>query len=91
MMPEFFGSLSDKQGPLCAYLRFHAWDRYGWSPGNQKVERPEGYGDLEWRYLPAIADPQGYVHQRLGQLNNQRVHLLREVMKLGSQQQATFP
>lgn len=82
MMPEFFGSLSDKQGPLCAYLRFHAWDRYGWSLGDQKVERPEGYEALEWHYLPAIEDPKGYILKRVGELNNQRVHLLRQAMSL---------
>jgi len=80
MMPEFFGSLSDKQGPLCAFLRYHAWQCYGWSYGGQDVVEPDGYKTLEWRYIPPIANPRDYILRRLGDLNNQRVHLLREAM-----------
>ena len=79
MMPEFFGSLSDKQGPLCAYLRYHAWVRYGWRYGETTPSAPEGYDTLEWRYLPAIKDPPAFVRARLATLSNQRVELLRSL------------
>ena len=47
MMPECFGSLSDKQGPLVLHLRHHAHLVYGWRPANcSPVERPSGYDDL---------------------------------------------
>jgi hypothetical protein len=79
MMPEFFGSLSDKQGPLCAYLRYHSWQRYGWRHGKGSLPKPEGYDALQWRYLPAIADPISFVRKRLEALDNQRVRLLRSL------------
>jgi hypothetical protein len=80
MMPEFFGSLSDKQGPLCAYLRYHAWAVYGWRYGDTIPSAPEGYDTLEWRYLPAIEDPVAFVRTRVATLNNQRVELLRSIV-----------
>ena len=80
MMPEYFGSLSDKQGPLCAYLRYHAWERYNWHISPPPPEKPEGYEALEWRYLRAIDNPQTFVQERMQTLGNQRVLKLRELM-----------
>jgi hypothetical protein len=79
MMPEFFGSLSDKRGPLCPYLRHHAWLRYGWCLGSDEPVRPDGYEALDWHYLPEIPDPVGFVEARLAELDNERVRLLRAI------------
>lgn len=80
MMPEYFGSLSDKRGPLCRYLRYHARHRYGWWPGDTPPEEPPGYQDLTFEYLPLVPDPRGAVHQRMSELNNQRVRALQQLM-----------
>jgi hypothetical protein len=81
MMPEYFGSLSDKEGPLCAFLKYHAWECYGWHPASTRPpSKPDGYDTVEWRYLPAIADPRSFIRQRMNALDNQRVRLLRELM-----------
>jgi hypothetical protein len=32
LMPEVLASLSDKVGPLCGFLRYHAQTVYGWKP-----------------------------------------------------------
>lgn len=89
MMPEAFGSMSDKQGPLCEYLRYHAWDRYGWHPEQRQPERPEGYETLEWRYLPPIPDPAGFVEARIAALKNQRVEALRRIRHEAARATAT--
>lgn len=82
MMPEYFGSLSDKDGPLCAFLKFHSWDAYGWRPcDSNEPRKPEGYDSLEWRYLPPTDNPRNFVRQRMAALGNQRVMLLRPLME----------
>ena len=80
MMPEYFGSLSDKQGPLCSYFKYHAWKNYGWCPSGAAPQEPEGYASLEWRYLPAIDNPHEFIEQRMKVLDNQRVRMLNELM-----------
>ena len=39
MIPECFASLTDKNGPLTGYLRWHAWTVYGWKPDH--VDPPQ--------------------------------------------------
>lgn len=83
MMPEFLGSLSDKEGPLCAFLQYHAHSRYGWHPVRKNAPpKPLGFDEIEWRYLPSIANPLAFVHKRLSELSNQRVNFLRPLMGL---------
>lgn len=80
MMPEAFASLSDKDGPLCPYLRHHAETVYGWRPrAEHATPKPEGYDALTWRYLDPVPDPIGFVRQRLHDLNNQRAKLIRDI------------
>lgn len=65
MMPESFGGLSDKQGPLVPYLRHHAEVIYGWRPANKDaVAKPLGYDDLTWKYLDSVPDPAGFIRER---------------------------
>jgi hypothetical protein len=80
MMPEFFGSLSDKNGPLCAYLKFHAWSQYGWSPDGTAPPEPVDYQTLDWRYLAPLDEPQAFIVARMVALDNQRVKMLRQLM-----------
>ena len=79
MMPEFFGSLSDKDGPLSNYLKFHAWSRYGWSPDGAPPPQPDDFIAVQWRYLPAINSPRDFINERLSVLNNQRTRMLQTV------------
>lgn len=83
MMPEALGSLSDKAGPLCDYLRFHSQTVYKWRPRDVEVlEKPVGYDDISWRYFDPISDPVGFIRDRVINLNNQRVVALRQLMEL---------
>jgi len=80
-MPESLGSLSDKDGPLGPYLRFHAFDSYGWHlAGREPPVQPEGYEGIEWTYLSEYAQPHDFIEERMRALNNQRVIALRELM-----------
>lgn len=80
MMPEYLASLSDKDGPLGAYLRYHAWAKYRWKPsGEAEPEEPEGYPAVSWRYLREEADPIGVIDSRVSELQNKRCKLLRSL------------
>ena len=81
MMPECFGSLSDKQGPLVLHLRHHADSVYGWRPANRSpVERLSGYDDLTWRYLDPVPDPLDRIRNRMANSNEKRMRVLRELL-----------
>ena len=81
MMPECFGSLSDKQGPLVLHLRHHAESVYGWRPANtDPVESPSGYNDLTWRYLDPIQDPLDFIRNRMARSKEKRVRTLRDLL-----------
>jgi hypothetical protein len=80
-MPECLGSLSDKAGPLCVYLRFHAYDAYGWHPANiSPPTEPADYDQVQWSYFDEISDPLEFIRDRVMALNNQRVTALRPLM-----------
>lgn len=84
LVPEPFANLTDKKGPLTAFLRWHAWQTYGWKPKQVSVPtEPEGYDGVEWRYLPPKADPKALVRSRLYKLNNERARILRPIMERG--------
>ena len=81
MLPESFGGLSDKQGPLVPYLRYHAEATYGWRPDSKdSVAKPPGYDDLVWNYLDSIPDPRGFMRERMSKSSEKRVKLLRELL-----------
>ena len=81
LMPECLGSLSDKDGPLCRFLEFHAWSVYGWRPANASPpDMPDGYREIRWSYLDPHPDPLGFVRERVTNLSNQRVAVLRQLM-----------
>ena len=81
MVRECFAGLTDKDGPLTGYLRWHAWTVYKWKPdhvGPPPV--PVGYNDIKWRYLPRCEDPRKFIDQQIEQWDNQRLRILREIM-----------
>lgn len=86
LMPECLGSLSDKDGPLCRFLEFHAWSVYRWRPENADVpEKPPGYDEIQWSYLDPHHDPMGFIRERVMTLGNQRIVVLRQLMGLADE------
>ena len=84
LMPECLGSLSDKKGPLCQYLEYHAYAVYGWKPIGFAVPiKPKGFDDIVWDYFEPIERPMDFVNSRVMRLSNQRVKALRPLMGLG--------
>jgi hypothetical protein len=82
MVPECFGSLTDKRGPLTAFLRWHAWDAYGWKPASVETpKRPAGYEQVSWRYLEKGSRPKESISERAAGLKNQHVRILRPIMQ----------
>jgi hypothetical protein len=82
MVPEPFAGLTDKNGPLTNYLRWHAWSVYGWKPAHAEVpEKPEDFDSITWRYLPKIDDPLEFIRSRIAALNNERIRTLRPIME----------
>lgn len=82
MLPECFGSLTDKRGPLTGFLRWHAWNAYGWKPASAaEPQKPSGYDEIVWRYLDQFERPKEYIRERVTELRNQRVQVLRPIME----------
>src|SRR5262249_1332740 len=81
LVPECFSSLTDKTGPLTGYLRWHAKAVYDWKPNSrQGPEKPAGYDEVLWRYLPYSTSPKEAIRQRLVSANNQRAKILRALL-----------
>lgn len=81
LMPECFGSLSDKDGPMGCFLRYHAYSVYGWKPdGFQRPEKPEGFDDIDWQYFEPIENAESFVHSRLMSLKNVNAKILRSLV-----------
>lgn len=82
MVPESFAGLTDKKGPLAAYLKWHAWSIYGWKPEGMPVPaKPVEYDNITWRYLDSVANPRSLVRHNMDQRDNQRVRMLRPIMQ----------
>ena len=82
MVPEPFAGLTDKKGPMTRYLRWHAWSVYEWMPEHASVpQKPEDFDGIVWQYLPKIAEPMAFIRERITDLDNERVRLLRPIME----------
>jgi hypothetical protein len=82
LIPECFGSLTDKTGPLTNFLRWHAWQAYQWKPAQHaEPTKPDGYDSITWRYFEYVPDPKALILQRLKKLNNQRTRVLLPLMR----------
>jgi hypothetical protein len=82
MVPEALASLTDKKGPLTAFLRWHSWQVYRWKPRSAgDISKPDGYDSIEWRYLKEVDNPKALIQQRFRDLNNRRIQILGPIMK----------
>ncbi len=82
MVREPFASLTDKNGPLTRFLRWHAWSVYAWKPASEAEPiKPDGYDAIEWRYFDPVPDPVSVISQRLAALDNQRTRILSPIMQ----------
>lgn len=80
LVPECFGSLTDKVGPLTQFLRWHSWQVYGWKPKMAEMpQKPSGYEKIEWRYLEKGQNPKRLIEEKLLRRNNQRAKFLRSL------------
>lgn len=79
---ECFASLSDKEGPLVPYLRYHAKKVYGWQPnGTSTLDKPCGYNDFEWNYFNPIDSPHDHIRRRLARSKSERARNLLELIQ----------
>lgn len=82
MIPECFASLTDKDGPLTSYLRWHAWVKYDWKPDHvEPPHMPPDYDQVQWRYLEHHSKSKQFINDRLVKQNNQRTKILHRIMK----------
>jgi hypothetical protein len=83
IVPECFASLTDKDGPLTSYLQWHAWKKYKWKPKHiGPPQKPADYDTIKWRYFPKFDAPQSYISQKISQLDNERIQILRRIMEM---------
>ena len=82
MVPEPFASLTDRDGPLTGFLRWHAWTVYRWKPASASAPaKPNGYDRVTWRYMTRFDSPREFIRERVMQLKNERVEILRPIMQ----------
>jgi len=82
LVPEPFASMTDKNGPLVAYLRWHSWQIYGWKPkGENELTKPDGYDKIVWRYFPVVKNPREAIRLRFKDHDNQTTRILGPIMK----------
>jgi hypothetical protein len=81
MIPECFGSLTDKQGPLTHFLRWHAWTVYNWRPkGEPEPHKPIGFDEIAWTYFPNIETPRQFVCAQISKAGCKRAKILKALM-----------
>jgi hypothetical protein len=81
LVPECFQSLTDKNGPLTVFLRWHAWVQYGWSPRPEiQLAKPDSFDAVEWRYLPPQSGPAELIRERMRHSREKRVGTLRDLL-----------
>lgn len=77
MALEPLAGLTDKNGPLSKYLRWHSWSVYKWKPNDTtEPTKPSGYENVSWRYLPKIENARSFLIQRFRTLNNGRTRAM---------------
>lgn len=83
LVPAAYAGLTDGEGPLAPYLRYHALEEYRWCPGSAIPEpkKPRDYDAFrnECQYLDAaIDDARHLVLSRLQKSRSGRATVLRE-------------
>lgn len=85
LVPKFFAGLTDNDGPLVPYLKYHSHVQYGWTPLSNEgslpiVLKPQGYDSIQWRYLESETDiPRDFIESQLKRSNDVRAKILREI------------
>jgi hypothetical protein len=86
LMPEYFGSLSDKNGPLAVFLRWHSSAVYGWQPkdaGGRSLplpKAPQGFDEISWHYFEPIHESKDVVSAVLAKSNSKAATTLKYVL-----------
>jgi hypothetical protein len=82
MVPEPLAGLTDKEGPLTSYLKYHAFAIYGWKPKDAPVPvKPDSYDDIIWQYLSENLTPNDSIKTQVNTLNNKRLRILKPIME----------
>jgi hypothetical protein len=80
LVPECLAGLTDKDGPLTEYLRWHAWREYCWKPEEKTTpDMPSGYDELRWTYFSPISDPRAFIAEQFHKADNERSRALRRL------------
>lgn len=81
LMPEYFGSMSDKNGPLAAALQWHSFSIFGWKPKDFPMpEKPYGFENIAWKYLPFQDDAAALVSATLAKSNSKAANAVKRVL-----------
>lgn len=85
LVPAAYAGLTDDDGPLTPYLRYHAFKAYGWWPkGQPPPKKPSEYQKFtsEWRYLCAASgSARERVLTRLRKSQSERAKVLQDFIK----------
>lgn len=85
LVPAAYAGLTDGNGPLAPYLRYHAFKVYRWRPkGRPAPKKPSEYEKFvsKWRYLSAEpGDARERVLKRLKQGRGKRAKVLRKFIR----------
>ncbi len=84
LVPKYFASLTDGNGPLLPYLKYHSLKAYEWHPESvdeSNILKPEGYDSINWRYLESkSADPHDFIKSHLAHSKGETARILRSAM-----------
>lgn len=85
LVPAAYAGLTDDDGPLTSYLRYHAYKTYGWKPkGKPAPKKPPEYQKFasKWRYLSAASgSARERVLTRLRKSQSKRAKVLQDFIK----------
>jgi hypothetical protein len=84
LVPAAYSGLTDHDGPLAPYLRYHAYTHYGWRPGDeQDPKEPAEYEKFleKCKYLDGRSDAREFILKRLQKSQSKRAKLLSKSIK----------
>lgn len=85
LVPKYFAGLTDNDGPLLPYLKYHSYVKYGWIPtdnngGLPSVVKPPGYDSIQWRYLKSETNtPEEFIESQLNNSKSVRADILKKI------------
>jgi hypothetical protein len=84
LVPAAYAGLTDHDGPLAPYLRYHAYNHYGWRPEDEEAPKePAEYQKFleKCKYLFGRPDAPEFVLKSLQKSQSKRAELLRKFIK----------